>query len=221
MYCFASGNHPQYPGKKQGWPVWSFVDIIFTHCLLKAFSSRKDLTVLQRSLFLCCVFDWRYHCPMFHISIHCLSNSTACECLSIKVILSRVNCRNKEKEWTVLLPLVLLGLLARMLLQFIQNLCKVVASDPHNWVTNLYLTSPNNIASFDVHHILKVAFQCFGHWRTSKLRTLICLLQTLWTHHLPCLVDKNKYNTPSSLYLKQEIAKFIRTNYSDSKNIMH
>ena len=203
MYCFASGNHPQYPGKKQGWPVWSLVDIILTHCLLlKALKSRKDLTVLQRSLFLCCVFDWRYHCPMFHICVHCLSNSTACECLSIKVILSRVSCRNKEKEWTVFIPLVLPGLLARMLLQFIQNLCKVVASDPHNWVTNLYLTSTNNVASFDVHHILEVAFQCFDHRRTSKLRNLMCLLQTLWTHYLPCLVDKIKYNMLRLLIFK-------------------
>ena len=69
---------------------------------------------------------------MFHICVHCLSNSTTCECLSIKVILSRVSCRKEEEEWTMFLPLVLLGLLARMLLQFIHNLGKVVASDPHN-----------------------------------------------------------------------------------------
>lgn len=73
----------------------------------------------------------------------------------------------KEGEWALFLPLVLLGLLARMLLQFIQNVCKRVASDSHDQVTDLHLTFTNNITSSDLHHILEVAFQRFGHFRAS------------------------------------------------------
>lgn len=53
------------------------------------------------------------------------------------------------------------GLLGSILLLLIQNLCKVVASDPHNQVTNLHLTFINNVASFVLHHILDISFQYF------------------------------------------------------------
>lgn len=82
-------------------------------------------------------------------------------------ILRKVRRRMKQEEWTLFPPLVSLGLLASMLLQFIQNLCKVVASDLHNQVTNLQLTFTNNIPSFNLHRILEVAFQCIGHLRAS------------------------------------------------------
>lgn len=108
-----------------------------------------------------------YYCLMLHICVHCFSNSIACECLSIKMILRKVRRRMKQEEWTLFPPLVSLGLLASMLLQFIQNLCKVVASDLHNQVTNLQLTFTNNILSFNLHRILEVAFQCIGHLRAS------------------------------------------------------